>query len=148
MISNFLKFRTNAWLRSRAIMALPSIYLIEWSRLNGNISKKKGTKKWPEKAFNRHYPKNKSPKPGPKHQNSSSLCVVQTPRRQARGGCAPALAVCLRSLIKAKNNRRHVQQAVSKKNRRYSVHRIPLVIALTALLPPNMVSSRGYNFTF
>ena len=115
MISNFLKFRTNAWLRSRAIMALPSIYLIEWSRLNGNISKKKGTKKWPEKAFNRHYPKNKSPKPGPKHQNSSSLCVVQTPRRQARGGCAPALAVCLRSLIKAKNNRRHVQQAVSKK---------------------------------
>ena len=26
-------------------MALPSIYLIEWSRLNGNIWKKKGTKK-------------------------------------------------------------------------------------------------------
>ena len=31
---------------------MTSIYLIEWSRLNGKIWKKKGTKKWPEKAFN------------------------------------------------------------------------------------------------
>ena len=98
---------------------MTSIYLIEWSRLNGKIWKKKGTKNDQKRLLTR-LPLNKSPKLEPKHQNSSILRVVQTPRRQARGGCAPALAVCLRSPIKAKNNRRHVQQAVSKKNRRYS----------------------------
>ena len=65
------------------------------------------------------------------------VCALFRRREGKREVGVLPLAVCLRSL--AKNNRRHVQQAVSKKNQRYSVLRMPSVFALTALLPPNRV---------
>ena len=111
MISNFLKFRINAWLRSRAIMALPSLWLNGpgWMAI---FQRRREQKNDPKRLLTDTTPKTRALN----QDLSIKTCQVCALFRRLEGKCEVGvrpLAVCLRSL--AKNNRRHVQQAVSKK---------------------------------